>query len=44
MIFEETLFMRDDDNDEFGEPSPYSDSIEEDYEEDEEEEEAKCLP
>ena len=41
MRFEETLYLRDDDNEEFGDTGSYSDSLEEDYEEEEEEEEAE---
>ena len=41
MSFEETLFLRDDEMDEFGDSGAYGDSLEEDYEEEEEEEEAE---
>src|SRR6266566_2537228 len=41
MNFEETLFLRDDEMDEFGDSGAYGDSLEEDYEEEEEEEEAE---
>ena len=33
MSFEETLFLRDDEMDEFGDSGAYGDSLEEDYEE-----------
>jgi len=39
MTFDETLYGRDDDTDEYGESGAYGDSLEEDYEEEEEEEE-----
>jgi hypothetical protein len=39
MSFEETLFLRDDEMDEFGDSGAYGDSLEEDYEHEEEEEE-----
>ena len=42
MTFERTLYLRDDDNDEFGDSGSYSDSLEEDYEEEEEEEEEEA--
>ena len=44
MIFDETLYARDDEMDEFGDSGAYGDSLEEDYEEEEEEEEAAELP
>src|SRR6202020_2589296 len=39
MTFDETLYARDDEADEFGESGAYGDTLEEDYEEEEEEEE-----
>ena len=41
MTFNETLYARDDEMDEFGDSGAYGDSLEEDYEEEEEEEEAE---
>ena len=41
MTFDETLYARDDEMDEFGDSGAYGDSLEEDYEEEEEEEEAE---
>src|SRR6266849_7257988 len=41
MTFDETLYGRDDEMDEFGDSGAYGDSLEEDYEEEEEEEEAE---
>src|SRR5229473_6524983 len=41
MTFDETLYGRDDETDEFGDSGAYGDSLEEDYEEEEEEEEAE---
>ncbi len=41
MMFEETLYLRDDEADEFGDSGAFSDSLDEDYEEEEEEEEAE---
>src|SRR5437899_1891019 len=41
MMFEETLYLRDDEADEFGDSGTFSDSLDEDYEEEEEEEEAE---
>ena len=41
MIFDDTLYARDDEMDEFGDSGAYGDSLEEDYEEEEEEEEAE---
>ncbi len=38
MTFEETLYMRDDEADEFGDSGAFNDTLEEDYEEEEEEE------
>ena len=40
-MFEETLYLRDDEADEFGDAGTFSDSLDEDYEEEEEEEEAE---
>ena len=42
MFFEETLYLRDDEADEFGDSGSFNDSLEEDYEEEEEEEEAEA--
>ncbi len=44
MTFDETLYARDDEMDEFGDSGAYGDSLEEDYEEEEEEEEAAEVP
>jgi outer membrane biosynthesis protein TonB len=44
MTFDETLYGRDDEMDEFGDSGAYGDSLEEDYEEEEEEEEAAEVP
>src|SRR5215471_13865284 len=41
MMFEETLYLRDDEADEFGDSGAYGDTLEEDYEEEEEEEESE---
>jgi outer membrane biosynthesis protein TonB len=41
MTFNETLYARDDEMDEFGDSGAYGDPLEEDYEEEEEEEEAE---
>ena len=41
MIFDDTLYARDEEMDEFGDSGAYGDSLEEDYEEEEEEEEAE---
>jgi hypothetical protein len=41
MNFHETLYLRDDETDEFGDSGAYGESLEEDYEEEEEEEEAE---
>ncbi len=41
MIFDNTLYARDEEMDEFGDSGAYGDSLEEDYEEEEEEEEAE---
>jgi len=41
MTFDETLYARDDEMDEFSDTGAYGDSLEEDYEEEEEEEEAE---
>jgi hypothetical protein len=41
MNFHETLYLRDDEMDEFGDSGAYGESLEEDYEEEEEEEEAE---
>ena len=41
MSFDETLYARDDEADEFGDSGAYGDALEEDYEEEEEEEEAE---
>jgi len=41
MTFDETLYARDDEMDEFGDSGAYGDSLEEDYEEEEEEEAAE---
>src|SRR5207245_4823363 len=41
MMFEETLYLRDDEADEFGDSGAYGDTLDEDYEEEEEEEEAE---
>src|SRR6266852_5087240 len=41
ITFDETLYRRDDEMDEFGDSGAYGDSLEEDYEEEEEEEEAE---
>ncbi|MGA7380183.1 MAG: hypothetical protein WBX03_04975, partial [Terriglobales bacterium] len=41
MTFYETLYLRDDEVDEFGDSGAYGESLEEDYEEEEEEEEAE---
>ena len=41
MTFDDTLYARDDEMDEFGDSGAYGDSLEEDYEEEEEEEEAE---
>jgi hypothetical protein len=41
MSFDETLYGRDDEADEFGDSGAYGDALEEDYEEEEEEEEAE---
>ena len=41
MTFDNTLYARDDEMDEFGDSGAYGDSLEEDYEEEEEEEEAE---
>ena len=38
MTFDETLYARDDETDEFGDSGAYGDTLEEDYEEEEEEE------
>src|SRR5215469_5584689 len=38
MMFEETLYLRDDEADEFGDTGSYGDALEEDYEEEEGEE------
>jgi hypothetical protein len=42
MTFDETLYARDDEMDEFGDTAAYGDSLEEDYEEEEEEEEEEA--
>ncbi len=42
MTFNETLYARDDEMDEFGDSGAYGDSLEEDYEEEEEEEEEEA--
>ena len=39
MMFEETLYLRDDEADEFGDSGAYGDTLDQDYEEEEEEEE-----
>src|SRR5438046_3738257 len=44
MFFEETLYLRDDEADEFGDSGAFNDSLDEDYEEEEEEEEAEVTP
>ena len=44
MLFEETLYMRDDEADEFGDSGSFSDSLDEGYEDEEEEEEAEVTP
>src|SRR5438874_11326859 len=44
MFFEETLYLRDDEADEFGDSGAFNDSIDADYEEEEEEEEAEVTP
>ena len=44
MTFDDTLYGRDDEMDEFGDSGAYGDSLEEDYEEEEEEEEAAEVP
>ena len=41
MSFDDTLYLRDDEMDEYGDSSAFGDSLEEDYEEEEEEEEAE---
>ena len=41
MNVHETLYLRDDEMDEFGDSGAYGESLEEDYEEEEEEEEAE---
>ena len=41
MSFDDALYARDDEMDEFGDSGAYGDSLEEDYEEEEEEEEAE---
>ena len=41
MSFDETLYGRDEEMDEYGDSGAYGDSLEEDYEEEEEEEEAE---
>ena len=40
-MFEETLYLRDDEADEFGDSGAYGDTLEEDYDEEEEEEESE---
>jgi len=42
MNFEETLYLRDDEADEFGDSGTFNDSLDENYEEEEEEEEAEA--
>ena len=44
MTFDETLYARDDEADEFGDGAAYRDPLEEDFEEEEEEEEEAELP
>jgi hypothetical protein len=44
MMFEETLYLRDDEADEFGDSGAYGDALDEDYEEEEEEEEEAEMP
>ena len=41
MTFDETLYGRDDEMDEYGDSGAFGDSLEEDFEEEEEEEEAE---
>ena len=43
MTFYETLYLRDDETDEFGDSGAYGESLEEDFEEEEEEEELPTL-